>query len=338
MSLKHLTDVQIRKLAAPDKGQKVYYEPSGLGIRVSQGGSKSFVIQVGKARKRITLGRYPAMSLQEARKAAFRLTDEPSQKNATTALSTALTGYLAECEEKNRPSTIKEYRRMLALIPDKPLDQVSKADLDNPASHQITAWRTFFNWCLKHELATRNPFNHHPTPIGKRERVLTPDELITIWHYEDPPFTDIVKLLLLTGQRRSDIWKLQPKWIDGDFVVIPAASYKTNRTHVFPIGTLAKTYIEKAPFTFNGWSKSKARMDKVTGVENWRLHDLRRTFVTIHASEHIRTPIEVVEKIVGHREVTGGMVAIYNRYSYLNEMKLAMVAWETYLRKLFRML
>jgi len=59
VSLRRLTDIQIRNLPPPDKGQKVYCEPSGLCVRVSQGGSKSFVFQVGKAGKRIELGRYP---------------------------------------------------------------------------------------------------------------------------------------------------------------------------------------------------------------------------------------------------------------------------------------
>ena len=85
------------------------------------------------------------MSLQAARKAAFRLTDEPQPQNASSGLSASVRAYLEDCETKNRASTIKEYRRMLALIPDKPLSEVTRKDLKNPTSHQITCWRIFFN-------------------------------------------------------------------------------------------------------------------------------------------------------------------------------------------------
>ena len=313
----------IRNLPLPDKGQKVYYEASGLGVRVSQGGSRSFVVQIGKSRKRVTLGRYPAMSLQEARKAAFRLTDASEPKSASTGLAATVSAYLADCEEKNRASTVREYRRMLALI-DKPLADVGKTDLKRPTSHQVSCWRIFFNWCIKHDLTDRNLFLHLPVSVGKRERVLSDDELRRLWHYDDPPFSDLVKLMICTGQRRGELWRLRPEWVDGDLVTVPAAHYKTNRIHLYPFGELARPYIEKAPFSFNGWSKSKRRMDQATGVTGYRLHDLRRSDVTIHA--RIGTRIEVSEKLVGHvTGTTGGIVGVYNRHQYLDEMRAAVV-------------
>lgn len=64
-----LTDISVRNLAAPDRGQKTYLDDSltGFGVRVSQGGAKSFVLVYGPSRERTTIGRYPAISLQEAR-------------------------------------------------------------------------------------------------------------------------------------------------------------------------------------------------------------------------------------------------------------------------------
>ena len=47
MSLKLLTDITIQKLPIPAMGQRVYYEPTGLGLRVSQGGAEPFVVQTG---------------------------------------------------------------------------------------------------------------------------------------------------------------------------------------------------------------------------------------------------------------------------------------------------
>ncbi|MEH6728947.1 MAG: Arm DNA-binding domain-containing protein, partial [Hyphomicrobiales bacterium] len=69
-----LTDLSIRQLKAPDKGQKTYFDVGlpGFGVRVSQGGSKSFVVMYGQKRRLKTVGRYPHLSLADARREAKR--------------------------------------------------------------------------------------------------------------------------------------------------------------------------------------------------------------------------------------------------------------------------
>ena len=87
--------------------------------------------------------------------------------------------------------------------------------------------------------------------------------------------------------------------------------------------------------SFNGWSKSKAALDKESGVTGYTLHDLRRTFATIHA--RIGTPIAVIEKLLNH--VSGsfsGIVAVYQHHSFLPEMEKAVAAYEAYLAELFK--
>ena len=82
---------------------------------------------------------------------------------------------------------------------------------------------------------------------------------------------------------------------------------------------------------FNGWSKSKAALDKVSGVSGWRLHDLRRTFATRLAEQG--SPPHVIERLLNH--VSGqisGVSAIYNRASYLSEMREVVRRWEAHLQ------
>ena len=102
MSLRRFSGLQVQNLSTRDKGQKTYSEPSGFGGRVSQGGSRTFIVRLGRARKKVTIGRYPQKSLAEARKEALADLRERPQKDATTALSAALRSYLEERETKNR--------------------------------------------------------------------------------------------------------------------------------------------------------------------------------------------------------------------------------------------
>src|SRR5438105_1236149 len=72
-----LTDVTIRSLATPAKGQRAYFDDGlpGFGIRVSQGGTRTFFVFLGKgsSRNRHSIGRYGIITLAEARTEAKRL-------------------------------------------------------------------------------------------------------------------------------------------------------------------------------------------------------------------------------------------------------------------------
>jgi integrase len=78
---------------------------------------------------------------------------------------------------------------------------------------------------------------------------------------------------------------------------------------------------------FSGWSKSKITLDQKCGISQWTLHDLRRTFATNLASLDVAP--HVVERLLNHVSGTiSGVAAIYNRFSYLDEMGDAMNRWE----------
>jgi integrase len=97
---------------------------------------------------------------------------------------------------------------------------------------------------------------------------------------------------------------------------------------------LLSEYLEP-PFDFNGWSKSKKRLDEKCGVKGWRHHDLRRTFSTNCAKLGIQ--IHVVEQILHHRSGTvSGIVQVYNRYSYLDEMKSALETHEAHISSIIK--
>lgn len=86
----------------------------------------------------------------------------------------------------------------------------------------------------------------------------------------------------------------------------------------------------------SGHSRAKKRLDRLMGdVEEWRLHDLRRTATTEMARLGIAP--HVVDKILNHTSGTiRGVAAVYNRFQYQDAGTAALVAWSRYLEALVR--
>ena len=82
---------------------------------------------------------------------------------------------------------------------------------------------------------------------------------------------------------------------------------------------------------FGGWSKGKPNFDKGCPIDHWTLHDLRRTCATNLAA--LGVPVHVTEKLLSHVSgTTSGIVAVYQRHAYMNEMRDAIERWELHLR------
>ena len=105
------TDISIRNLPIPEKGLKLYADDAipGFGVRVSQGGTKSFILTYGDRRERVTIGRHPIISLADARAETKRILAErtlgkhrPTRMVFDDALRLFVTSHL---EQKTRPAT-----------------------------------------------------------------------------------------------------------------------------------------------------------------------------------------------------------------------------------------
>ena len=175
-----------------------------------------------------------------------------------------------------------------------------------------------------------------------RERVLSLDELRNIWNAAEEigyPFGPIIKLLILSGQRRSEIASMQRNWLGAENLEIPASEYKTGKPHVMPLMDTMISIIEELPiwnggnFVFSttngrspssGFSKAKRKFDEISGVSNWTFHDIRRSVATHMAKEGVIQ--EHIERVLGHSII--GVAGTYNRYSYLNEKRKALEVWQ----------
>ena len=135
-----LTDRLIKKMGLPKgatKLQHTYFDDgfTGFRLRVSVGGTKTFVLIHGKKRQLVTLGRYPELSLAEARSKAVRalveVLDIPDVRQASVSFLNARKRFLEDALVHTKPSTYTEYERLLIkhFSFEKPLDQVSRQDI-----------------------------------------------------------------------------------------------------------------------------------------------------------------------------------------------------------------
>jgi len=316
----HLTDTVVRALPLQTTGSKKHWDDvtPGFGVRCSAR-SKSFIVMYGRDRRLKTLGKYPQISLREARSEAKRILAAKPDKKRLKSTTEAIRAYLDDAETWLRPNTLREYRRHLNKAPEKSLEKLARTDIDMTDAQAIKTWKVFFNWCMRNELTDRNPFQHVPVVFGERSRVLSNEELKQVWDYDYPPFSDYLKLQILTGQR---IGQWQNYKLSNDTIIFPFESMKGKREHVIPLTDAVAKLLPIAPF--NGWSNAKVRLGKNVQLnEPWVVHDLRRTFSTNCAALGI--PLHVTEKILDHRSGTiSGVAAIYNRHTYMPEMREAL--------------
>jgi integrase len=203
-----------------------------------------------------------------------------------------------------------------------------------------------YSWAMRRGLADANPtIGTEAEPERPRDRVLSVDEVRAVWqacgHLGD--FGVIVRLLMLTGQRRTEVAGLSWPEIDVDKALwtLPAGRSKNGRQHEVPLSKQALALIvgRRGPFLFgrdgrtpfSGYSRAKARLDEMLGdMPTWILHDIRRSTVTHMAELGIAPHVieAVINHISGHK---GGIAGIYNHAQYREPKRIALQAWGDWL-------
>jgi integrase len=193
--------------------------------------------------------------------------------------------------------------------------------------------------------------------VDDREIVLSELELKAVWAAAGKlgePYTGVIRLLILTGQRLNEIAGL--RWAEVNFgkkqIELPGWRTKNGLAHIVALSPAAIEILEAAKekkiqseeglvFTItggqlNGWSRLRGRLYEATEEafgskpQAWVIHDLRRSAAT-HMAEDLKIAPHIVDRILNH--VTGvvkRVAKIYNRAEYLDERREALEKWARY--------
>lgn len=370
-----LTEKAVAKLELPHgKNEIIHFDDdiAGLGLRLRASGSKTWIFQfkVGLQHRRVTLGKFPALHPAQARKTAaklhaeVRLGNDPAavkaekQVRAAETFGAILKTYLARRRGQIRDSSLREVERHLernlAPLHGVPLDKLDRrtiavqlARLTDEAG-PIQANRTraslskFLNWCLAEGLTETNAtLGTNKNAEKSRDRVLSDKELKAIWNaLPDNDYGAIVKLLVLTAQRASEIADL--RWseinLERNIITLPINRTKNHRAHIVPITPMARAILEARPRRdgrdfvfgvgergFSGWSKSKARLDAALNITPFVIHDIRRSAAT--GMSEIGIPPFHIEAVLNHVSGTSSVAKIYNRNTFEAEKAGALARW-----------
>jgi integrase len=246
--------------------------------------------------------------------------------------------------------------------------KVRTKGLSDPRGRKVArALSKFFAWLVQHRKIAASPCvgMYVPPPPASRERVLSADEIRWFWKGCDAigaPFGPMCKLLLLCGVRREEARAMSRAELssDGTLWSIPGGRTKNRRPHAVSLSPLAREIIDGVPriegeadyiFTIDGRrpiagiAKLKARLDRAmleaarvergegATVAAWRLHDLRRSFVT--GLIELGVAPHVVEAAVNHISgVRAGVAGTYNRAELLPERRSALERWAVHIEGL----
>jgi integrase len=257
---------------------------------------------------------------------------------------------------------------------DRPIDTIKRRDVidllediaesGRPvlANRTLAHIRKLFNWALDREIVETTPVARVKPPGGHerpRERELLDDEIRSLWPAFDDagyPFGPMLKLLLLSGQRRGEVAKMRWTDLDLDAKVwnLPGEVTKNGRPHAVPLAPAALDIIGalprfSGPYVFSttsgekpvsGFSRSKARIEKKVNkarkegpLPQWGLHDLRRTCASGMA--RLSVPSDHIGRVLNHAP-KGVTAQVYDRHTYLPEKRHALEAWASYVEGLFR--
>jgi integrase len=348
----------------------------------------------GGQTKKIKIGKFPEIKPDDARRIALQYVAEIARKEDPSnrlkvelkirkdkqenTFGAAFELYTRQRLAQNRSGDEVERvfaKDFLPSLKDRPLAEVTRGEISKliskiydrnapyAANRSCSFIKTFFRWSLGQGFIHGDPTSGLQKPFkgeASRERVLTPVELKLLWAEFGElgyPFSQAMKILLLTAQRRDEVGNMRWSAIDLENGIwsIDKQFTKNKQPHVVPLrqtvvdmltaqkkdATDEDGQLSDLVFTTNGktavsgWSKIKQRInaglaEKGHILPDWRIHDFRRTVSS--ALGDMGYHDQDIAMLLNHQN--RGVTAIYNRSRYLTSKTKMLSKWESMLREI----
>jgi integrase len=393
-----LTDAVARSAALPaGKTDLIIFDDkqAGFGLRIRAGGKRMWICQYrfGSVQRRFNIGTIHEKTVAQARaeaatiSARVRLGVDPqaerrdAREKASDTLGEIGRRYLEAKKSNWSPGSYREFYRHIEInwapLARRSVHSISRADVAArvsdiaKASGVVTANRArstlsaMYGWAMRAGVVDVNPVLSTNTAGDEaaRDRVLSSEELVEIWRAcrDDDDYGCIVRLLILTGQRREEVGGIRDTEIDitKRLWCLPKERCKNKQAHEVPLSEMALSLLqnhrriagrdmffgETQNGPFQSWSWNRRELDKRiadarkavgnnTPFPPWVLHDIRRTVAT-GLAEQLAVQPHVIEAVLNH--VSGsrrGVAGIYNRATYANEKRQALDLWAAHIASL----
>jgi integrase len=343
-----------------------HFDPStpAFGMRVGKH-RRTWIVQRGTDRRIIRVGHYPAMTLAEARQKGKQLLASTQLNHERVTLQQAYDLFCKVYLPSKKPRTQYDYKRVLTrhylpALATKRLDAITShmttaildglVDTPSELIHTTSVGKTFFKWCIRRHYLTISPLQTAELPRPKkRKRVLNDEELRAVWEAATKfggSYGALVKLVILTGLRRTECAALETTWVQPDHITLPAPVVKNSREFCFPIGPMTQKLLESlktnwhlllptypyGPLPFNTFSRSKEEFDALLTIAPYTVHDLRRTYRT--NLSRLRVPRDICERLINHTSARTDLDEIYDQYDAWDEQVEAVNRYDAWLQKL----
>lgn len=352
----------------------------GLKFRLTAGGHASWSIQVriGPDKRRFTIGTYPEIGLSQARAEAERLRagakagvdpirdarearriaeeERLTRQTVEDAISAYAQMHLSDlrtADERERqlrwalgPHLEKAVSDLTRLDFQSAIDAKAKRGRRTSANRIRAALSHFSKWAFERGYMPENigARTSRAAKEAPRDRVLSVEDVRTI--YDVAPelgetWGPLVRLLVLTAQRRSEVAGMRADEIDLDARrwTIPVARSKNAKAHIVHLSPPALAEIARRPASgllfsttgttpVSGFGKMKVRLDKLLGLSDWRLHDLRTAFAS--ALCEAGEPESTVDRVLNHSAVgsaPSAVARVYNRSQQLAQRAAVLDRW-----------
>ena len=223
------------------------------------------------------------------------------------------------------------------------LDDLVERGKLTAANRALAHIRKFFGWLVERGYLEYSPADHIKKRHQELERakVLSDQEIKAIWKASgsmSKPYSAWIKLCFLCGQRRVETASLRRSQIVDGSWYLSGDETKNKQLQIVPLSKQALALVnqlleQEGEFLIksgragdkpvNGFSKAKAQLDRLSGVKDWKIHDIRRTVATNLTK--LGVDRFLLQRVMNHTDTC--VTKIYDRYNYLDEKREALQQW-----------